>query len=49
LSANASTFDYLNAFSWRRVVNWLGHKHPRANWKWLRRRYLPRWRRQTAM
>jgi len=39
-----ATFDYLNAFSWRRVVNWLRHKHPRANWKWLRRRYLPRWR-----
>ena len=38
-----ATFDYLNAFSWRRVVNWLRHKHPRANWKWLRRRYLPRW------
>jgi RNA-directed DNA polymerase len=38
------TFDYLNAFSWRRVVNWLRHKHPRANWKWLRRRYLPGWR-----
>jgi RNA-directed DNA polymerase len=39
-----ATFDYLNAFSWRRVVNWLRHKHPRANWKWLRRRYLPGWR-----
>ncbi|MGH3857112.1 MAG: group II intron reverse transcriptase/maturase [Acidimicrobiales bacterium] len=39
-----ATFDYLNAFSWRRVVNWLRHKHPRATWKWLRRRYLPRWR-----
>ena len=22
---------------------WLRHKHPRANWKWLRRRYLPGW------
>ncbi len=41
---SARTFDYLNAFSWRRVVNWLRHKHPRASWKWLRRRYLPRWR-----
>jgi RNA-directed DNA polymerase len=39
-----ATFDYLNAFSWRRVVNWLRHKHPRASWKWLRRHYLPRWR-----
>ncbi|HZA79803.1 MAG TPA: group II intron maturase-specific domain-containing protein [Acidimicrobiales bacterium] len=41
---SARTFSYLNAFSWRRVVNWLGRKHPRANWKWLRRRYLPGWR-----
>ena len=41
---SAKTFDYLNAFSWRRVVNWLRHKHPRASWKWLRRNYLPRWR-----
>ena len=38
------TFDYLNAFSWRRVVNWLRKKHPKASWSWLRRRYLPRWR-----
>jgi RNA-directed DNA polymerase len=38
-----ATFDYLGAFSWRRVVNWLRHKHPRASWRWLRRRYLPRW------
>jgi RNA-directed DNA polymerase len=41
---SAATFDYLNAFSWRRVVNWLRHKHRRANWRWLRRRYLPGWR-----
>jgi RNA-directed DNA polymerase len=41
---SARTFDYLNSWSWWRVVNWLRHKHRRANWKWLRRRYLPRWR-----
>jgi RNA-directed DNA polymerase len=41
---SAQTFDYLNSWSWWRVVNWLRHKHPRANWKWLRRRYLPGWR-----
>ena len=41
---SARTFDYLNAFSWRRVVNWLRHKHPRASWSWLRRHHLPRWR-----
>ena len=39
-----ATFDYLNAYSWRRVVIWLRHKHARASWKWLRRRYLPGWR-----
>jgi RNA-directed DNA polymerase len=38
------TFDYLNAFSWRRVICWLRHKHRRASWKQLRRRYLPGWR-----
>ena len=39
-----ATFDYLNGYSWRRVVIWLRHKHPRASWKLLRRRYLPEWR-----
>jgi RNA-directed DNA polymerase len=38
-----ATFNYLRAFTWRRVVNWLRHKHDRANWKWLRRHYLPGW------
>ena len=41
---SARTFSYLNAFSWRRVVNWLRRKHPRASWRWLRRHHLPRWR-----
>jgi len=38
------TFDYLNAFSWRRVICWLRHKHRHVAWKFLRRRYLPGWR-----
>jgi RNA-directed DNA polymerase len=38
-----ATFDYLRRFTWRRVLCWLRHKHPHANWKWLRRRYLPGW------
>lgn len=38
-----ATFNYLRAFTWQRVVCWLRHKHRRANWKWLRRHYLPRW------
>ncbi len=39
-----ATFNYLRAFTWTRVVCWLRHNHRRANWKWLRRHYLPRWR-----
>jgi Group II intron, maturase-specific domain len=38
-----ATFGYLRAYTWTRVVNWLRRRHPRANWKWLRRRYLPGW------
>ena len=30
------------SITWRRVVGWLRRKHPNANWKWLRRRYLRR-------
>ena len=38
-----ATFNYLRAFTWRRVVCWLRHKHLRVTWKQLRRRYLPGW------
>ena len=34
------TFAYLHQFTWLRVVRWLRQKHRRANWGWLRRRYL---------
>jgi RNA-directed DNA polymerase len=34
------TFDYLNHYTWHRVVGWLRRKHRRATWKLLRRRYL---------
>ena len=34
------TFAYLHQFTWLRVVRWLQNKHRRANWGWLRRRYL---------
>lgn len=37
--SSAATFGYLTHFSWWRVVLWLRHKHPRANWKQLRTRY----------
>ena len=39
-----ATFCYVHQFIWLRVVRWLRRKHRRANWKWLRRRYLAnRW------
>jgi len=34
------TFQYLAQYSWERVVQWLRRKHRRANWGWLRKRYL---------
>ena len=40
---SSKTFNYLRAFVWRRVVRWLRGKHPRLNWKQLRRRYLSGW------
>jgi len=30
-----ATFNYLLAFTWRRVVCWLRHKHRRASWRYL--------------
>ena len=38
---SSRAFQYLRAFTWRRVIGWLRRKHPKANWKQLRRRYLP--------
>ena len=37
------TFNYLRAFTWRRVLCWLRRKHPKANWRWTRSTYLPGW------
>lgn len=38
------TFAYVHQYTWLRVVRWLRRKHRRANWKFLRRRYLAnRW------
>ena len=36
---SSATFNYLNAYTWRRVVGWIRRKHPRMNWKTLRQRY----------
>jgi len=33
------TFNYLRAFTWQQVFRWLRRKHPRTNWKELRRRF----------
>jgi RNA-directed DNA polymerase len=33
------TFQYLRAFVWRHVWMWIRRKHPKSNWKELRRRY----------
>ena len=39
-----ATFAYVHQFAWLRVVRWLRTKHRRANWGFLRRRYLAnRW------
>jgi RNA-directed DNA polymerase len=37
------TFNYLRAYSWRRVVCWLRRKYAKANWRWLKRHHLPGW------
>ena len=37
---SAATYAYLRHYTWRRVIAWLRHKHPRGNWKQLRRQYL---------
>ena len=38
-----ATFHYLCSYVWHRVTGWLRRKHSKANWKLLRRRYLPGW------
>lgn len=44
-----ATFHYLNHYTWVRVVGWLRRKHPRTDWKSLRRRYFGnRWRLNEA-
>jgi len=43
-AVSKATFGYVHQFTWQRVVGWIRRKHRRANWKWLRRRYLAnRW------
>jgi len=35
---SSATFQYLSSYIWARVIWWLRRKHPRMNWKDLRRR-----------
>jgi RNA-directed DNA polymerase len=34
-----AAFQYLSHYTWGRVIGWLRRKHPKTNWKDLRRRY----------
>ena len=36
---SSATFQYLSAFTWRRVIGWIRRKHHRITWKQLRSRY----------
>jgi RNA-directed DNA polymerase len=38
--ASSRTFHYLNAYTWRRVWRWIRAKHPTANVRERRRRYM---------
>ena len=40
---SSNTFNYLDHFSWWRVVGWLRKRHHGLNWRTLRRSYLPGW------
>lgn len=34
-----AAFQYLSHYTWYWVIKWLRRKHPKLNWKQLRRRY----------
>jgi RNA-directed DNA polymerase len=38
-----STFNYLDHYTWWRIVGWLRKRHVGLNWQTIRRRYLPSW------
>jgi len=46
-----ATFGYVHQFTWLRIIRWLRTKHRRANWKFLRGRYLANrwWPEQNGM
>ena len=41
--ASKTTFKYVSAFLWRRVICWLRNKHPKISWEELLRRYFSGW------
>ena len=40
---SSRTFDYVDHFTWWRIVNWLRKRHLGLNWGTLSRRFLPGW------
>ena len=41
---SSATFGYLAQFSWGRVLDWIGKRHPGITKKALRRRFYPSWK-----
>lgn len=42
--ASKAAFQDLSNFVWHRAWTWLRSKHPKRNWKWIRRQYYPQQR-----
>lgn len=40
---SSRTFNYVDHFTWWRIVGWLRKRHLRLSWGTLRRRFLPGW------
>ncbi len=40
---SSQTFDYLDHFTWWRIIGWLRKRHDGLSWGNLRRRHLPNW------
>ena len=38
------TFNYVEHFTWWRIVGWLRKRHLKLNWGTLIRRFLPGWK-----
>jgi RNA-directed DNA polymerase len=40
---SSRTFNYLDHFTWWRIVGWIRKRHHGLNWGTIHRRYLPNW------